>query len=233
MSAPRTRYHLNVGGDFYVEDGNCLACMAPHTEAPELMGHDEEANHCYFKMQPQDAEQVYRALRAMQCSETKCLRYAGDDPDILRRLVEAGLTSLCDHETSSFVVPVLRKVATFIAASRLDEFAIATSFRDSWIGTASYHTATPVQHSEEGAMLEIAWATDRTGRHFFHPIHFMRREPSTGRSLVRHSPVPKMGSRAVALVIDDWLRADGRFSAIQWYSDLPAVASSEWQEHPL
>jgi hypothetical protein len=48
------RTPLNAGGDFYVENNMCLACMAPEYEAPELMGYDEQTG-CYFKRQPKTA----------------------------------------------------------------------------------------------------------------------------------------------------------------------------------
>jgi hypothetical protein len=54
----KERYHRNVPGDFYVENGMCITCCAPEYAAPELMGFfsdpdgSDKRPHCYFKRQP-------------------------------------------------------------------------------------------------------------------------------------------------------------------------------------
>lgn len=55
MTPAPKRHPLNSPGDFYVEDGLCLACTAPEHEAPDLMAHIGTAGdyHCYFKRQPE------------------------------------------------------------------------------------------------------------------------------------------------------------------------------------
>lgn len=80
------RYHLNAEGPFYVEDGECLACMAPEDTVPELMGFDEKHAHCYFKRQPKTPEELERAIEAVNVSDIEALRYAGEDPYVLERL---------------------------------------------------------------------------------------------------------------------------------------------------
>lgn len=45
----KERFPKNVSGTFYVANGECITCMAPEHAAPELMGFDGEARHCYFK----------------------------------------------------------------------------------------------------------------------------------------------------------------------------------------
>ena len=83
----RDRYPLNAEGPFYVEDGECLACMAPEYEASELMGYDSDKAHCYFKRQPNTPEELEHAINAVACSEVGALRYGGDDDYILERLM--------------------------------------------------------------------------------------------------------------------------------------------------
>ena len=80
------RYRLNAKGPFYVEDGECLACMMPEYVAPELMGYDEDQGHCYFKRQPRTPEELERAIEAVASSDVGALRYAGEDPYVLERL---------------------------------------------------------------------------------------------------------------------------------------------------
>ena len=85
---PTTKHErapLNAEGDFYVEKDMCLACMVPEYEAPELMGYDEQIG-CYFKRQPETAEELGHAIMAIRASCIAALRYAGDDPVVLGRL---------------------------------------------------------------------------------------------------------------------------------------------------
>lgn len=86
---------LNSDGDFYVEHGTCLWCMAPESQAPELMGF-KEPDGCYFRRQPQSPEEVDHAIKAIHYSCVQALHYAGKDPEIIRRLRECGCGHLCD-----------------------------------------------------------------------------------------------------------------------------------------
>ena len=65
-----------------------MTCMAPHVEAPNLMGFDDVEGHCFVRQQPKTDDEIYRAIRAVGSSEVQCLRYGGNDPDILN--VELG-----------------------------------------------------------------------------------------------------------------------------------------------
>ena len=89
------RTPLNTEGDFYVVRDTCLTCMAPHQEAPELMGLDE-ATGCYFRRQPQNTEEVAHAVEAVWASCVEALRYAGNVPEVLERLRAKGCKSQCD-----------------------------------------------------------------------------------------------------------------------------------------
>jgi hypothetical protein len=83
------RYPLNAAGDFYVADGMCIACAAPEHEAPDLMAHDLAADgiyHCYFKRQPETAEELERAVMAVAVGCCGAVRYGGTNPTILHRL---------------------------------------------------------------------------------------------------------------------------------------------------
>jgi hypothetical protein len=92
------RYPKNAPGDFYVEDGCCITCEAPYHEAPDLIAHDEEAEypHCYFKRQPETPDEVERAISACVLSCTCAVRYAGNNPKILKKFMECDSASSCD-----------------------------------------------------------------------------------------------------------------------------------------
>ena len=52
--------------------------------------------HCIFRRQPETAEEVERAIRAMNISCVENLRYRGRDPAILERIRSMGMGHLCD-----------------------------------------------------------------------------------------------------------------------------------------
>ncbi len=96
MGPKHTRYALNVVGPFYVEDGCCTACGIPWWIAPELFVEDEKRVHCFVKRQPETADEIDKMLKVFSSQDLLCIRYSGTDPEILRRLTEAGLASQCD-----------------------------------------------------------------------------------------------------------------------------------------
>jgi hypothetical protein len=81
------RHPLNVPGDFYVENGYCMACGVPESIAPDLIGRtEEEVWHCYWKKQPKTDEEIKQAIDILHSQELGCHRYAGRDSKILKRL---------------------------------------------------------------------------------------------------------------------------------------------------
>ena len=91
------RHPLNVPGDFYVVDGECLTTGLAEGEAPDLVASCEEVSHCYYKKQPTTPEELEQAIMAVRVSCTDCHRYGGTDPAILRRLKALKLEAQCDH----------------------------------------------------------------------------------------------------------------------------------------
>lgn len=97
------RHPLNVPGPFYVEEGQCIICLAPREKAPEMIGFFAEPtglrgySHCYVKRQPVTPEETGQMVRAIEASCCAGLRYCGDDPAILATLAEAGFGSRCDE----------------------------------------------------------------------------------------------------------------------------------------
>lgn len=90
----------NSAGPFYVDDGYCIFCAAPHAEAPTLIGWIKDGpHHCIFRKQPETADEIDQALNAMCVSCVCALRYSGDDPNILERLKARGMSHLCDRLT--------------------------------------------------------------------------------------------------------------------------------------
>lgn len=97
----RKRYSRNVPGDFYVEDGCCTMCGVAEAEAPELLAsdplrHSNDWQSCYFRRQPRSRKGPEHIINAKDVAEVDCIRYAGTDEKILKRLCEAGHERLCD-----------------------------------------------------------------------------------------------------------------------------------------
>ena len=96
----------NTVGDFYVMDGCCTCCGAPHAEAPSLiqMSADDidfDVNNsdtwsCYFKKQPSGEAEVKLAIDACEVSCMQAVRYGGSDPTIIQEFIRRGLPHLCD-----------------------------------------------------------------------------------------------------------------------------------------
>jgi hypothetical protein len=109
----RIPHKLNAPGDFYVEDGCCLACGIPESEAPELFAWEETENefhpghkssHCYVCRQPQTEAEIGKIISVMSYQELDCIRYKGTDPGILEKIERAGQAEYCDFENKSGVV---------------------------------------------------------------------------------------------------------------------------------
>ena len=75
-----TRHPLNVPGDFYVVDGECLTCGLAEAEAPDLLADCAEVGHCYYKKQPGTPEELEQAIHAVWVTEVACHCYGGTDP---------------------------------------------------------------------------------------------------------------------------------------------------------
>ena len=70
-------------GDFYVVNGECINCGAPHAVAPDLIGWaDSGDSHCIWKKQPEDARRIRTGLRRIRCVRNLRLsicRHRSDD----------------------------------------------------------------------------------------------------------------------------------------------------------
>ena len=89
-------YKLNAPGDFFIEDGECLACTLPISKSPNLIGEDDF--HCYFKKQPKSDEEIEDAIFAMEVSCCGAVRYKGKDTNIIEKIKAKNLEGQLDIE---------------------------------------------------------------------------------------------------------------------------------------
>jgi hypothetical protein len=92
-------------GPFYVVKDICITCSLPVELAPETIRYHERSctscpdtriDHCFVIRQPETQEELDRMIEVVASSCVQAYRYCGTDPEILRRLVEAGCREQCD-----------------------------------------------------------------------------------------------------------------------------------------
>lgn len=129
MTQKANPHPLNVGGDYYVEDGCCTSCDVPRTEAPELFAMTDDG-HCYVKRQPQSKHESDQMLTVIRCAELECIHYRGNDSAIISRLSAMGEMNVCDTNPPPGTELGIRMHVTF-ATQKADDFPVlASSFKE-------------------------------------------------------------------------------------------------------
>ena len=75
-------------GRFTVTPEECIACRAPESVAPNLIGFDEVKYQCYWRKQPETDEEVSLAIEAVRACCCGNHRYEGND-ELIRERIEA------------------------------------------------------------------------------------------------------------------------------------------------
>ncbi len=76
----------------------------PFTEAPGHFKYDERG-HCYVCKQPSTPEDENNMISAVSVSEVSCIRYGGNDPETLKKLVALNEREQCDALVGNLDVP--------------------------------------------------------------------------------------------------------------------------------
>jgi hypothetical protein len=90
------RYHLNVLGDFYVEDSCCTWCGVPEQASAFFETDHVRHQQCFVKKQPATPQETAAVIAVLKQSEFGCIRYAGRDLTILGRLARS-FRGQCDE----------------------------------------------------------------------------------------------------------------------------------------
>lgn len=99
----KPRYPKNVAGDFYVAENCCISCGIWEGRAEHLIRWDEAASgtpQCYVYRQPQGRADIDALLAVMDIAEVDCFRYAGENAEILRKLVNSDHAGNCDSDAA-------------------------------------------------------------------------------------------------------------------------------------
>jgi hypothetical protein len=203
----RTRTLPNAPGPFYVESDCCTSCGVPDVTAPELFGDDGKLG-CFVKKQPSNATELDRMLLTMITAELGCIRYAGTEPEIRRRLAEQGEIALCDIPPDENVAPLKFDhvgIATGNSAPTLD--ALIVDFTKFILRQRANYRLRVTSRTLLRCELGISWWQE-----VYHPL------------IIRKSDAPEYDWLVIGLpfVVYDWLVADpmrfsfGFFSAADW-----------------
>ena len=223
---PIRRSEPDVPGDFYVEDGCCLSCGMPHEEAPTLFEWlPFDGAGCYVKRQPQTAVEVSQMLRAMTASEVDCIRYAGDDPTLQRRIVAFGGRAFCDLPAPADAPERrIRRVTTLGGDPKAAIVAMRTGIRSK---PEHYRIA----HSLFGngsQSVRYAWWENH-----FQTVAAAVSPDGPGRILISMRADPPNALLAVNRHVDEWLSASGLFTDFRWWTDEEWDAGEGWTATPI
>ncbi|MBT6493276.1 MAG: ferredoxin [Planctomycetaceae bacterium] len=202
-------------------------------EAPHHFAYDGD-NHCYVCRQPQSGAETTDMIGTAWMAEFECIRYRGNDPDVLRRLAELDLRRICDIEPPSQIIPVIRNHVriTIIGTPATDSSQqLAKEFinhlasqNNEW---RQFKTKT-IRSSANASSLEFAWYEDH-----FHPILFASIPDSASEWHIEYPLKNDLGDRGVGNVVSYWLNCnEGRFTNIRWYTDSDWHGDKSWQSTP-
>lgn len=234
MTDPPKPYPKNAAGDFYVEDGCCVTCGAPMLEAPELFAWDEEEAgypHCFVRRQPENRPEVTQMLKAIWYAETGCIRYRGADAEILSRLGAMGEPGVIDFPPLGGVPVVFRNRVKFELKEPVPGLhSLLRRFRDNLTQVADpghFRCLGPWPGWPPGsAALRVSWAGG-----LGHRIDAAWLTPGAV-VLVRHSRRERAGSRAVSLLLHEWLETARGIADVRWFSEEEWDAGSNGASEP-
>ena len=158
---PPQRHPQNVDGDFYVGDGCCLACDVPRVCAPTLFEYAGD-RHCYVSKQPSTPAELFGILKAMRGAETSCIRYAGTDVSLLKRIAAID-ASVCDDPRASDlpVVPrdvvIFRKLGGQTQTPQAASHAFGGWLKEQETEWRSYAIVGPKREGSDAWVLAFAW----------------------------------------------------------------------------
>ena len=223
----------NVSGPFYVEYGCCTSCDVPIQEAPSHFAYDTD-NHCFVCRQPQTDAETSDMIGTAWMAEFQCIRYRGNDLDVLRRLAELDLRVICDTAPPPNIDPVIRNHvqinvvgAPVIATPKelAQEFVDhVTAQNNEW----RRFKARPIQTFNDYASLKFSWYDDH-----FHLISFTIGPDAPHDWHIEYPLKNDLGDRGVGNVVSFWLKShQNRFVNHRWFTDANWSDRKSWQSTP-
>jgi hypothetical protein len=189
-------------------------------EAPNHFAYDSD-NHCYVCQQPQTAAETTDLISTAWMAELQCIRYRGNDADVLRRFAELDLRDLCDIDPPRSIKPIIRNHVEFAVVDSLQITTpqqLASEFVDhlrSQNNEWRQFKTTSVQTAGDSASLEFSWYDDH-----FHPLVFTATAGGSNKWHIHHPLTNDLGDHGVGNVVSFWLsQHPDRFKNMRWYTD--------------
>lgn len=229
---PSPSHPANAPGDFYVEDGCCIACGVPLNEAPDVFdwAGEPDRSHCVVVRQPLTTAAVNRTLNAMHAAEVDCIRYRGVDAEITRRIVEMGSRDQCDREIGIDAVPTVRCHARvrFTSGSVESAKALAEQFLSDVIdeGSRFKGRVRAGMIKDRRASAHLAWFQD-----VYHEIVFEKTVEQDWHILTK--PAISAAGIGLSRIVERWLAAKPDLYAVEWFSEAQWRASAAGQSTVL
>lgn len=221
MAEPLDRHPRNCAGPFYVENGQCISCGAPESEADGIMSHDAE-EHCFFVRQPQTEDETNAAVRGVWASCCGAVRYGGNDPQLLTRFEELGRSSQCDHQLPHHHTQIVRNCVRFEYLS-----AKGLLSRRKYLRQIIDEIAACVRKDPETECFAFrCWWNEASFRFRWgrvvnkggFTVRFGVTSESTGRWLLRISG-HEVAHTGFAIQLDKAMRKNAMFRSIRWFEE--------------
>ncbi len=174
MTDERRPHPRNVTGPFYVQYGCCTSCDVPMQAAPGHFAYDTD-DHCFVCRQPQTAAETSDMIGTAWMAEFQCIRYRGDDPDVLRgsqnsicarfairRRLRTSISVIRNHVLINVVGPPAISTPQDLAQEFVEHL---TSQNNEW----RQFKVTPIQNPKSCASIQLSWYEDH-----FHSVAFAK-----------------------------------------------------------
>ena len=221
----------NASGPFYVEYGCCTACEVPTQEAPDNFAFDSD-DHCFVCRQPETSSEFTSLIGAAWMAEFQCIRYRGDDPDVLRRMAELDLRNLCDISPPNHIAPVIRNHVTLLPSASM----LPTELMDAYFAHANHENDIRKEYQfkllnrivdkrPDRVRFEISWYDNH-----WHPIEIHPSTDGEKRLRIYYPLKNDLGDRGVGNLLSSWLKkCPESYSQLRWYTDSDWADGNNWQ----
>jgi hypothetical protein len=184
-----------------------------------MFGWTDDETHCFVRRQPENADEIDGAVRALWSSEVDCIRYRGTDPALLKRIAELGGADRCDVDQGRVRMRIRDRV---LLRSRLGEADSATALADrfrSYLAEADrpWPYRLRPRRRWRPARVIFSWDSGITGKGHFNSVTFAVCGEGKGRFLARLAAWSPAAT-GLALLVHDWLKEAEAAEEVRWFS---------------
>jgi hypothetical protein len=228
------RHPQNSAGPFYVENGQCISCGAPESEADGLIEHDANG-HCFFARQPSTENETNAAIRGVWATCCGAVRYGGDDPQILARLAALGMTGQCDGKPLDDHSQTARNCARFEYSvgqgvlSRRSSLGEIIKYIAESLGKNPAYDCFAFRRWLSDASFRVRWGKVANAQGYM--VRFKVTFESADRWLLRISE-NEIAHTAFAIQLDKALQQNADFRNVRWLPEYQLLDGEPGKPHP-